>query len=236
VSETAGLAVHPLWHLVGIVGGAIFYGRFYVQWIASERAGKSVMPIVFWYMSSVGSVLLMAFAVATRSPVGALGQNFNLVVYGRNLIHIWRGEGTLTAWRSAMLHGAVAVVAVVAVGLVVHVWANEIEHARAQPDPVTRQVLFWLGVGVAGQMLFAARFLVQWAATEYKKKSVVPPVFWYLSLAAASLQSASFFHRQEWVFAIGMSATLFIYLRNIWLVRRARAAGGADSGTRAPTG
>ena len=79
-----------IWQAIGIAGGLIFYGRFYVQWIASERAGKSVMPIVFWYMSSVGSVLLMMFAFVSQSPVGALGQSFNLVVYSRNLIHIWR--------------------------------------------------------------------------------------------------------------------------------------------------
>jgi lipid-A-disaccharide synthase-like uncharacterized protein len=212
--------VTAFWHAIGIAGGLIFYGRFYVQWIASERAGRSVMPVLFWYMSSVGSVLLMIFAVVTRSPVGALGQNFNLVVYGRNLIHIWRERGTLTPFRYRAVHVSVLIVAAVAVYLVALVWWGEYEHIKAAPDHVSRRVWFWLAVGVAGQALFAARFLVQWIATETRKQSVVPAAFWYLSVAASTLQAASFLQRREWVFGVGMAATLLIYLRNIWLVRR----------------
>ena len=69
-----------LWTLFGVAGGLIFYGRFYVQWIASERAGRSVMPVAFWYMSSAGSVMLVAYAFALQSPLGALGQTFNIVI------------------------------------------------------------------------------------------------------------------------------------------------------------
>lgn len=209
------------WQIVGIAGGVIFYGRFYVQWIASERAGRSVMPIVFWYMSSLGSVLLMLFAVITRSPIGTLGQNFNLVVYGRNLIHIWREQGVLTPLRYRLVHGIVAVVAVIAVGLLIYVWWSEYEYTQTQPEHVTRRVWLWLAVGVVGQALFAARFLLQWAATEMQRRSVIPKAFWYLSFSAALLQGLSFFEQQEWVFAAGMAATLVIYARNIWFVHRA---------------
>lgn len=212
--------VSTFWHAIGIAGGVIFYGRFYVQWIASERAGRSVMPLLFWYMSSIGSVLLMAFAVATRSPLGALGQNFNMVVYGRNLIHIWRENGTLTPLRRHLVNSTMFVVAVAAIYLLVHVWLREVEHVQQQPEHVSRRVWFWLAVGVIGQALFAARFLVQWLATERQRRSVVPPSFWYLSLVASTLQAAAFLQRQEWVFGIGMLATIFIYFRNIWLIRK----------------
>ncbi len=210
-----------LWHVVGIAGALIFYGRFYVQWIASERAGRSVMPIVFWYMSSIGSVLLMAFAVATRSPLGALGQNFNLAVYGRNLLHIWREQGTLTPLRRRLVNGTMVVVGVAAVYLLAHVWLGEYRHVQQQPGRASREVWVWLAVGVVGQALFAARFLVQWLATERQRRSVIPLSFWYLSLAASVLQSTAFLQRREWVFGIGMLATIVIYLRNIRLVRKA---------------
>lgn len=208
------------WHAIGIAGGVIFYGRFYVQWIASERAGRSVMPLLFWYMSSIGSVLLMAFAVATRSPLGALGQNFNLVVYGRNLIHIWRERGTLTPLRRNLVNGTMFVVAAAAIYLLVYVWLREVEHVQQQPEHVSRQVWFWLAIGVIGQALFAARSLVQWLATERQRRSVIPPSFWYLSLVASALQAGAFLQRGEWVFGAGMIATIFIYLRNIWLIRK----------------
>jgi len=213
-------SVSALWHVVGTLGALIFYGRFYVQWFASERAGRSVMPILFWYMSCLGSVLLMVFAVATRSPLGALSQNFNLVPYGRNLLHIWREEGTLTPLRRRLVNGVMVIVGVVAVCLLAYVWIGEHAHLQKQPDHVAREVWIWLAVGAVGQMLFAARFLVQWLATERQRRSVVPPAFWYLSLAAALLQTPVYFHRREWEFGIGMLATIVIYLRNIWLLRR----------------
>jgi len=220
-------SVSDFWHILGGIGAVIFYGRFYVQWIASERAGRSVMPLLFWYMSSVGSVVLMAYAVATRSPLGALSQNFNLVVYGRNLIHIWRENGTLTPLRKRLVYVVVAIVGVAAVFLLLRVWAWEIEEVQRQPEHVSRQVWLWLGVGVLGQAMFAARFLVQWLATERARRSVVPKSFWYLSLGASLLQSAAFLQRGELVFGIGMLATVFIYLRNIWFVRKEDAAQGA---------
>ena len=216
----AAANIGPIWFGIFIVGSVIFYGRFYVQWIASERAGRSVMPLVFWYMSSAGSILMMALAVALRSPLGVLSFGFNLLVYGRNLIHIWREQGTLTALRRRLVNGAVIALSIPAVYLLVSVWLGEYHHSKSQP-----QVWIWLAIGVAGQALFAARFVVQWAATEMKRRSVVPPSFWYLSFAASLMQSVSFLQRHEWIFGIGMLTTIPIYLRNIWMVRRAGAGG-----------
>lgn len=212
--------VGVFWHAFGTVGALIFFGRFYVQWIASERAGRSIMPVLFWYMSSIGSVLLMIFAVVSLSPVGALSQSFNLVIYSRNLVHIWRERGTLTPLRRRAAHVTSLAVAVVASVLLAYVWRTEYEHVSQAPEHVSRAVWFWLAVGVAGQALFAARFLIQWIATEKAKQSVVPPAFWYLSLLASLLQAASFIQRREWVFAAGLAATILIYLRNIWFIRR----------------
>ena len=59
---------------------------------------------------------------------------------------------------------------------------------------------------------------VQWIATEAKRKSVVPPTFWHLSVAASLLQLACFVQRHEWVYAAGMVATLLVYLRNLWFI------------------
>ena len=208
------------WMLLGIVGGLIFYGRFYVQWIASEMKGRSVMPVIFWYMSSAGSLMLLAFAVVTQSPVGALGQSLNTGIYSRNLIHIWRERGRLTPTLYWVVHISVALILVVAIGLVGLTWLREYRITQDAPRDHVIQTWFWLGVGLAGQALFAGRFIVQWVATEMQRKSVIPKAFWHLSTAAALLQMACFFQRQEWVFAIGMLATVFIYVRNLYLIRK----------------
>ena len=59
--------------------------RFLIQWIMSERARKSVMPIAFWYFSLAGGVVLLTYAIYRRDPVFMLGQSMGLVVYARNL-------------------------------------------------------------------------------------------------------------------------------------------------------
>src|SRR2546430_9428389 len=71
--------------LVGYVAQLMFTMRFVVQWIASERAGKMVMPIAFWFFSIGGGVLLFAYALYKRDPVFILGQGFGVFVYARNL-------------------------------------------------------------------------------------------------------------------------------------------------------
>jgi lipid-A-disaccharide synthase-like uncharacterized protein len=71
--------------LLGYVAQILFTMRFVVQWIASERAGKMVMPIAFWFFSIGGGVLLFGYALYVRDPVFILGQGFGVFVYARNL-------------------------------------------------------------------------------------------------------------------------------------------------------
>jgi lipid-A-disaccharide synthase-like uncharacterized protein len=206
------------WTVVGVIGALIFYGRFYVQWIASELKKRSVVPVAFWYMSSCGSVMLLAFAVWSQSPLGALGQNINIVIYSRNLIHIWRNDGRLTKRLHAFVHGAVALIAFAALGFAGLTWYREYEITQDPSFEGAAENWLWLGVGVAGQALFAIRFLIQWIATERKRESVIPTIFWHLSVVAATLQCVVFFQRSEWIFATGMATSIVIYCRNLWFI------------------
>jgi len=80
------LVTHLDWWLaLGFVAQGLFTARFVVQWIASERAGKSVMPIAFWFFSIGGGVLLLVYALYRRDPVFIAGQAFGVFVYSRNL-------------------------------------------------------------------------------------------------------------------------------------------------------
>lgn len=74
-----------LWMLLGVVGQALFSGRFLVQWIVSERHGRSVLPVAFWYFSLLGGTALLIYAIHQRDPVFIFGQAAGLIVYARNL-------------------------------------------------------------------------------------------------------------------------------------------------------
>ena len=79
------IAKFQVWVLLGYVAQLMFTMRFLVQWVASERAGKMVMPIAFWFFSIGGGLLLLAYALFIRDPVFILGQAFGVLVYARNL-------------------------------------------------------------------------------------------------------------------------------------------------------
>ena len=70
---------------VGFGGQFLFSLRFLLQWLASERAGRSVMPQVFWHMSLAGGAALLVYALLRADPVFIVGQGLGLLVYGRNL-------------------------------------------------------------------------------------------------------------------------------------------------------
>jgi lipid-A-disaccharide synthase-like uncharacterized protein len=73
------------WVIFGLVGQLMFTGRFLVQWIASEKARKSVMPVMFWYFSLAGGLSLLAYAIYRADPVFVLGQSLGVFIYLRNL-------------------------------------------------------------------------------------------------------------------------------------------------------
>ncbi|MBL8224041.1 MAG: lipid-A-disaccharide synthase N-terminal domain-containing protein [Chromatiales bacterium] len=81
------------WIALGLVGQALFTGRFVVQWLASEWARRSVIPQAFWYLSVAGGVILFIYACARRDPVFMLGQGAGLFVYARNIHLLRRAPG-----------------------------------------------------------------------------------------------------------------------------------------------
>lgn len=78
------------WVIVGFVGQFLFGSRFFVQWIASEKRGESVIPEIFWYLSLGGSIILFAYAIYRRDPVFIMGQCSGLFIYTRNIMLIYK--------------------------------------------------------------------------------------------------------------------------------------------------
>lgn len=79
-----------LWIAVGFAGQAMFSMRFLIQWLSSERAGRSVMPVAFWYFSLAGGSILLAYAIWRQDPVFIVGQGAGLLIYSRNLYFVHR--------------------------------------------------------------------------------------------------------------------------------------------------
>jgi lipid-A-disaccharide synthase-like uncharacterized protein len=79
-----------VWLGIGFAAQVVFGSRFFVQWIASERVGRSVIPLSFWYLSLGGGLLLLSYAIWRRDPVFILGQSTGTLIYARNLYMIYR--------------------------------------------------------------------------------------------------------------------------------------------------
>ncbi len=74
-----------VWILVGLGGQVLFMMRFLVQWIVSEKAGRSTIPVAFWWLSIGGAAILLAYAIWRADPVFILGQSMGFFIYARNL-------------------------------------------------------------------------------------------------------------------------------------------------------
>jgi lipid-A-disaccharide synthase-like uncharacterized protein len=87
----AGHLLSQYWlYALGFAGQSLFALRFIVQWVASERKGESIIPIYFWYLSLIGSMILLVYAIFRHDPVFILGQSTGFIVYMRNLMLIYR--------------------------------------------------------------------------------------------------------------------------------------------------
>ena len=78
------------WLYLGFAGQLLFGLRFIVQWVVSERAGKSVMPLAFWFLSVGGGLMTLIYGLVRREPVIIFGQALSTIIYVRNLMLIFR--------------------------------------------------------------------------------------------------------------------------------------------------
>jgi len=83
--HTVFVAQFDAWIVLGFIAQALFMMRFLVQWVASERAKRSVVPVAFWFFSLGGGALLLVYAVQRQDPVFIAGQALGLFIYVRNL-------------------------------------------------------------------------------------------------------------------------------------------------------
>ena len=191
---------------VGFVGNAFYFARFFVQWLQSERARTSVVPIVFWWLSLGGAVCLGAYAYSVGDTPLFLGYALTFCIYLRNtaIAHLGPRAGrvdTLPALLAALIAGAALV------------W---LASRRTMDGSVGAA---WIAVAFLGQVIFSSRFIVQWYASEQIGRAHFPRAFWWISLAGNVLLLAYAVRRGDPVFIAGFALGPVVQVRNLMLSR-----------------
>ncbi|MBN8969538.1 MAG: lipid-A-disaccharide synthase N-terminal domain-containing protein [Rhizobiales bacterium] len=88
------VAKFDFWLAFGLIAQLLFTARFLVQWISSERAGKSVVPMAFWFFSLGGGAMTLVYGIAKREPIIILGQALATVIYIRNVMLILKSRAS----------------------------------------------------------------------------------------------------------------------------------------------
>ena len=86
------MSIETIWLGIGFLGQGLFFGRWLVQWLASERNAESRVPVSFWYMSLIGGLITLTYAIYRKDPVFIAGQSVGAFVYVRNLVLIRRAD------------------------------------------------------------------------------------------------------------------------------------------------
>ena len=189
---------------VGFTGQLLFAARTILQWIASEREGRSVVPRTYWHLSVAAAACVLAYCVRVDNLVFGLSILPGAVIAVRNLA--LRGP----ARRGRLVPWAVAFVAVIS-------WSVASRPHLGPP--------FWAALGLLGSLLWGGRFVVQWWVSERQGVSVLPHAFWVFSLVGSLLLLAYAVYRRDPVMILAYALGCIPYVRNLALVRRAAHLG-----------
>ena len=193
---------------LGWIGNGLFFSRFLVQWVASERARAVVVPSVFWWLSLAGSIATAAYAAGVGEPVLLIGTLLNAGLYVRNLL-ISSANARGTAVRKLGPRVATAVgVGLLVITVLVALWKSG---RGSSATPV------WIGISIVGQSLWSARFVLQWIRAERTGESRLTPVFWWVGLGGSVCLLSYAIHLRDAVFIAGYAVTPLLQIRNLLL-------------------
>lgn len=196
----------------GFAGQVLFFMRFVLQWLYTEKNKKSAVPVSFWYYSIIGGFMLLTYAILIRDPIYILGQSTGAIIYLRNISLVYKEQGT----RSHNFGFKMAVVLLIYFGMVALA-------AYYFPDVPRKNKVHYTGftfaVGLIAQGMFFVRFLAQWLYSEKVKKSAFPVLFWYFSLIGSVLLLIYSVMVHDAVFIAGQSVGILIYVRNLYFIK-----------------
>jgi len=210
VGPLSASAPAPLgWQVVVWLGNACYFARFLFQWIASERAGRTEVPRVFWWLSVSGSILVGLYTWRIGQPILLLSYLLVLVIYVRNLF--LRGGRTD--------HRPPSLGFMLALGLLA--WAVVVGFGMRDLELPQGERLYWSVIAIVGMAIWNSRFIVQWLKSERRGVSYFPKTFWWLSLVGNTLVLAYVIHLRDVALIAGFSIGPIVQIRNLMIAYRA---------------
>ena len=193
---------------IGFLAQILFSARQLTQWIASEKAGRILSPLLFWQLSILASFLLMVYGILRNDLAIILGQIITYGVYIRNLHY----HGF---WKKIPL--PVRILVFVFPGLAI-CWlltgdTYNFNKLFANKD-ISSSLMVW---GIIGQCVFTFRFIYQWIYSEKRQQSVLPIGFWIISITGSIMVLSYAIIRKDPVLFVGQLFGVVVYSRNILL-------------------
>ena len=189
---------------LGWAGNGFYFSRFFVQWWQSERAGKSVAPPIFWWLSVAGAATLGTYAYYSADSPLFVGYAITFAIYVRNVMIAYLGDRA----------GRIGTVPAVCLGLAASVLLLQFGVA---PHGTQTASYPWLIAAFVGQAFFSMRFVIQWYATERAGSPYFPRSFWWFSLIGNVLLLSYAIRRGDPIFIAGFAAGPFVQIRNLML-------------------
>ncbi len=190
--------------VLGWTGNVFYFSRFFVQWWQSERAGKSVAPPIFWWLSVAGAATLGTYAYYSADSPLFVGYAITFVIYVRNVMIAYMGERA----------GRIGTIPAVILGLIASVLMLQFGASPTDAESASRP---WLIAAFIGQAFFSMRFVIQWYASERAGTAYFPRSFWWFSLIGNVLLLAYAIKRGDPIFIAGFAAGPLVQIRNLML-------------------
>ncbi len=195
---------------VGFMSQALFASRTFIQLFQTEKEKKVANPLIFWELSIVASLLMMAYGILRSDIIIFAGQVLNYVVYIRNI-------SLKRAWR----HSTFKAISYVIPWLIFS-WLFLTKSNYSWSEMMRVQASFGaiMTLGWIGQAVFSSRFFYQWYYAEKKRESFFPLGFWLLSVAGGIILCVYAILRKDLVLLLGQLLGIAIYFRNIYYNRK----------------
>jgi len=211
------MSLSSLWiYAIGFLAQLLFAARMIVQWVKSEKAGKSLSPVLFWQLSILGSLIFLLYGILRHDFAIVLGQILVYFIYIRNL-HLQE------QWRPIPLifRFMVIIAPILTLGYLFSDMHGNFTSLLKNED-ISLPLKIW---GSAGQVIFTLRFYVQWIDSESKKESVLTQRFWLISGVGSFMILVYAVLRFDPVLFLGQLSGLVIYLRNLMLIKMRKKKG-----------
>lgn len=211
---------------LGFLSSFVFGGRFLVQWAASEKAGRTVVPTLFWQLSLLGNLLLLIHSMIQFQLHLCLFQAINGVISWRNL-DLLQNKHPPKTFGTVIFLFITSIFSTIALFAIQDLWLQHepLDWFRApatflqisSDSPIS---LLWHCIGLSGYLLFNSRFWLQWWLAEKNHKSELTPSFWWFSLIGMVISTVYFFRTSDLVQLVGPLIALVPYIRNLMLARQ----------------